>query len=106
MTQSLAESCGTCRSSLSCKRERVRIPARALLPYQTLPANVCQIADKNFELLKSDLLHPWLHFKQIGELCRQLRSLSRSNCMNLRDGRDLAILRNELEGGCADRVDP
>ena len=34
--------------------------------YQALPADVRQIADKNFNLLKSDPRHPSLHFKRIG----------------------------------------
>ena len=36
--------------------------------YHALPADVRQIADKNFTLLKSDPRHPSLHFKRIGEL--------------------------------------
>jgi len=36
--------------------------------YQTLPQNVRELANKNFELLKSDPKHPSLHFKQIGRL--------------------------------------
>jgi hypothetical protein len=34
--------------------------------YSELPANVRNLADKNFELLKRDPRHPSLHFKQIG----------------------------------------
>ncbi len=36
--------------------------------YKTLPQNVRDLADKNFELLKADPKHPSLHFKQIGNL--------------------------------------
>ena len=36
--------------------------------YHALSAEVRQIADKNFTLLKSDPRHPSLHFKRIGEL--------------------------------------
>jgi len=36
--------------------------------YHALPADVRQIADKNFTLVKSDPRHPSLHFKRIGEL--------------------------------------
>lgn len=36
--------------------------------YNSLPENIRDIADKNFELLKSDPKHPSLHFKQIGKL--------------------------------------
>lgn len=35
--------------------------------YQNLPREVQAIADKSFELLKSDSGHPSLHFKRIGE---------------------------------------
>ncbi len=38
--------------------------------YHALQADVRQIADKNFTLLKSDPRHPSLHFKRIGELYR------------------------------------
>jgi hypothetical protein len=58
MTKSLAESCGGYRSSFWCKQEPVRFPARAVLLYQTLPADVRQIADKNFKLWKSDPRYP------------------------------------------------
>jgi hypothetical protein len=35
--------------------------------YDTLPAAVRQVADQNYELLKSDPSHPSLHFKKVGE---------------------------------------
>jgi hypothetical protein len=35
--------------------------------YQLLPENIRKLADKNFELLKSNPQHPSLHFKQIGQ---------------------------------------
>ena len=34
--------------------------------YERLPAQVRELADKSFELLKSDPKHPSLHFKKIG----------------------------------------
>jgi hypothetical protein len=34
--------------------------------YDALPEHVRTLADKNFELLKSDPRHPSLHFKKIG----------------------------------------
>ncbi len=37
--------------------------------YQRLPSKVHDLADKNYQLLKSDPKHPSLHFKQIGKLC-------------------------------------
>ena len=33
--------------------------------YRKLPKNVRRVADKNFDLLKADSLHPSLHFKRI-----------------------------------------
>ncbi len=36
--------------------------------YNALPKNVRDLADKNYELLKSNPKHPSLHFKQIGNL--------------------------------------
>ena len=39
---------------------------RFWLHYRRLPDEVRQVADKNFALLKSDPLHPSLHFKRVG----------------------------------------
>jgi hypothetical protein len=36
--------------------------------YEALPTDVRTLADKNYELLKSDSRHPSLHFKKIGDL--------------------------------------
>lgn len=36
--------------------------------YRQLPPAVSELADKNFQLLKSDPKHPSLHFKKIGKL--------------------------------------
>ena len=36
--------------------------------YHALPADVRDLADKNYALLKSDPRHPSLHFKRLGEL--------------------------------------
>ena len=35
--------------------------------YRSLPANVQELADKNFDLLKSNPRHPSLHFKKISK---------------------------------------
>ena len=35
--------------------------------YQTLPKSVRELAEKNYELLKSNPSHPSLHFKKIGK---------------------------------------
>ena len=53
--------------------------------YQKLPIEIQRLADKNFALLKSDPLHPSLHFKKIGgktqawsvRVGRQYRALGR-----------------------------
>ena len=37
--------------------------------YNALPANIQELADKNFELLRADLNHPSLHFKKVGRFC-------------------------------------
>ncbi len=36
--------------------------------YQQLPKEVQQLADKNFDLLKSDPYHPSLHFKKVDDV--------------------------------------
>ena len=36
--------------------------------YQALPAEVRELADKNFSFLKANPRHPSLHFKRIGKL--------------------------------------
>jgi hypothetical protein len=36
--------------------------------YAQLPKHIQQLADKNFEFLKSDSQHPSLHFKKIAEM--------------------------------------
>jgi hypothetical protein len=36
--------------------------------YGALPSNIRGLADKNYQLLKSDPKHPSLHFKRIGDL--------------------------------------
>lgn len=36
--------------------------------YQALPEDIRSLADKNFQLLKSNPRHPSLHLKRIGEL--------------------------------------
>lgn len=35
--------------------------------YQQLPDDVQRLANKNFELLKTDPYHPSLHFKKVGD---------------------------------------
>ena len=36
--------------------------------YEQLPAEIQQLADENFALLKSDPRHPSLHFKKVGRI--------------------------------------
>jgi hypothetical protein len=35
--------------------------------YEALPVEIRELADKNFELLKSNPSHPSLHFKKVGK---------------------------------------
>jgi len=35
--------------------------------YEKLPANVRELADQNYELLKKSPQHPFLHFKKVGD---------------------------------------
>jgi hypothetical protein len=37
--------------------------------YNALPPDVRAVADKNFELLRTNPRHPSLHFKRIGKFC-------------------------------------
>ena len=37
--------------------------------YNSLPADIQELADKNFQLLKTNLNHPSLHFKKAGKYC-------------------------------------
>ena len=55
--------------------------------YNALPEEVRQVADKNFELLKSDPRHPSLHFKRIGKL------------WSARAGDHYRALGTDVEGG-------
>jgi len=55
--------------------------------YQALPPNVRDLADKNFQLLKSNPQHPSLHFKRIGAL------------WSVRVGARYRALGIEVEGG-------
>ena len=36
--------------------------------YEALPPDIRNLADKNYQLLKSDPRHPSLHFKRVGDL--------------------------------------
>ena len=36
--------------------------------YRALPADVRQLADKNYEILKTNSRHPSLHFKKVGKV--------------------------------------
>ncbi len=38
------------------------------LYYEKLPLEIRQLADKNFQLLKTDLSHPSLQFKKVGKV--------------------------------------
>jgi len=55
--------------------------------YRALPEEVRGIADKNFELLKSDPRHPSLRFKRVGKLWA------------IRVGEHYRALGEDIEGG-------
>ena len=44
-----------------------RTTARFWQAYASLPDEIRRLADRNFELLKSDPFHPSLHFKKVGK---------------------------------------
>jgi hypothetical protein len=50
--------------------------------YEKLPQNIRELADKNFALIKTDILHPSLHTKKVGKywsvrIGRKYRALAR-----------------------------
>ena len=55
--------------------------------YEVLPDDVRKLADKNYQILKSDPRHPSLHFKKIGKL------------WSVRVGAHYRALAVEVEGG-------
>ncbi|MEH2311975.1 MAG: hypothetical protein V7K35_11355 [Nostoc sp.] len=55
--------------------------------YNVLPEEVQRIADQCYELLKSDLSHPSLHFKKVGKYC------------SVRAGRNYRALGVEVKDG-------
>ena len=55
--------------------------------YEALPADIRDLADKNYQLLKADPRHPSLHFKKLGEH------------WSVRVGAHYRALAVEVEGG-------
>jgi hypothetical protein len=55
--------------------------------YEALPDGIRKLADKNYQILKSDPRHPSLHFKKIGKL------------WSVRVGAHYRALAVEVEGG-------
>ena len=53
-----------------------------------MPPDTREVADRNFELLEADPLHPSLHFKQIGRLWSVHVGLG-WRALAVRDGDDL-----------------
>ena len=53
--------------------------------YEELPQEIKELANKNFELLKKDPLHPSLHFKKVGKLW-SVRIGDRYRALALKDG--------------------
>jgi len=56
--------------------------------YQKLPADVRDLADKNYELLKQNHQHPSLHFKKIGRFW-SVRVGRRYRALAIQDNDDL-----------------
>ena len=55
--------------------------------YRALPGDIRELADKNYQLLKSNPRYPSLHFKRIGEL------------WSVRVGQHYRALGVDVEGG-------
>jgi len=55
--------------------------------YNSLPADIQELADKNFQLLKTNPNHPSLHFKKAGKYC------------SVRAGKKYRALAVEVEEG-------
>ncbi|WP_092984855.1 hypothetical protein [Rhizobium sp. NFR03] len=56
--------------------------------YNALPAHVRKVADRNFDILKDDPLHPSLHLKQAGRFW-SVRVGSSWRALAVRNGEDL-----------------
>jgi hypothetical protein len=55
--------------------------------YRKLPLRIRKLADKNFELLKTDPMHPSLHLKRVDKFCSVRVGLSyRSLGIAISDG--------------------
>lgn len=55
--------------------------------YNALPANIQELADKNFALLRADPNHPSLHFKKVGRFRSARVGLQhRALAVEVRDG--------------------
>jgi hypothetical protein len=55
--------------------------------YEKLPKQIRQLADKSFELLKTDPTHPSLHFKKVGKFWSVRVSIRyRALCVEVKDG--------------------
>ncbi len=55
--------------------------------YESLPAHIRELADRNFALLRADPSHPSLHFKRVGRF------------RSVRVGRTFRALAVDVEGG-------
>ena len=56
--------------------------------YESLPVAVQKVADKNFEILKSDSKHPSLHFKTI-EKYKSVRVGIKFRALGIENGEDV-----------------
>jgi len=55
--------------------------------YEKLPKHIKELADKSFEILKENSMHPSLHFKKVG------------NCRSVRVGKKHRAVAIEMEEG-------
>ncbi len=55
--------------------------------FAELPESVRDVAEKNFQLLRADSLHPSLHFKKIGK-CWSVRAGNHYRALAIEDGDD------------------
>lgn len=54
--------------------------------YEALPEDIRKLADKNYQILKSDPRHPSLHFKKIGKLWVHVGAHYRALAVEVEDG--------------------
>ena len=64
-----------------------RTTSRFWKHFENLPTPVQEVAEKNFELLRTNPTHPSLHFKRVGKLW-SVRAGSNHRALAIEDGDD------------------